>query len=68
MRSQPRSTLQKRQLRAEVQQILRLLERTRRTRRQARLLVALEAGVSRPRSRARALGRPSKYRSGQVGI
>jgi len=47
MKVQRRSTLRERQLRAEVQRILQLLERTRQTRYQVRLLIALERGVSR---------------------
>lgn len=42
-----KSSLQERRLRAEVRRILLLLERTRRTCRQAHLLVALTTGVSR---------------------
>ena len=53
-----------RELHAEVGRILQLLERTRRTRHQARLLIALETGVSR-RKAGRKLGsvsRPVRYR------
>ena len=41
-----RSTLLERRLRAEVRRILRLLERTRRTRDLARLLIEANGGVS----------------------
>ncbi|HLY17218.1 MAG TPA: hypothetical protein VKR61_08325 [Bryobacteraceae bacterium] len=51
MKPQARSTLFERQLRAEVRQIVQLLERTRRTRQQARLLVALETGAIRRRAK-----------------
>jgi len=43
------SSLLDRRLQAEVRRILRLLERTRRTRRRIRLWVALETGVARRR-------------------
>lgn len=47
MRLQRRSTLLEKQLRAEVRRILQLLERTRRTRHQVRLMIARETGASR---------------------
>jgi hypothetical protein len=57
MQRRPRNTLLERQLRAEVRQILQLLERARRTRQRARLLVALETGATR---------RVRRYRSNNV--
>ncbi len=45
------NALFQRRLRAEIRRILRLLERTRRTRQQVRLLIALESGASRGRRR-----------------
>ena len=47
MKAQRKNPLLERQLHAEVRRILLLLERTRRTRREARLLVARETGTSR---------------------
>jgi hypothetical protein len=52
----------KRQLRAEIRRIMLLLERIRRTRQQARLLIALETGVSRRKPRARVAGARPKTR------
>jgi hypothetical protein len=51
------------QLRAEVQRILQLLERVRRTRRQVRGLIARETGASRRNTRTRSgrVGRPVNY-------
>jgi hypothetical protein len=58
---QPGNPLFQKRLHAEVRRILRLLERTRGTRRQARLLVALETRTSRRKTavpfRARRTGR-----------
>jgi len=64
MRVQRGNPLFQKQLRAEVRRILLLLERTRRTRQQARLAIALETGVSPRRAGARAGGvaRPVPYR------
>lgn len=53
MKVPPRSSLLERQLRAEVRRILLLLERSRRTRHQVRLMIALETGVARRRARIR---------------
>jgi hypothetical protein len=50
MKMQPGNRLLKKRLRAEIRRILLLLERTRRTRRQVRLLVALETRTSRRRT------------------
>jgi len=47
MKAQRKNPLLERQLHAEVRRILLLLERTRRTRREARLLVERETGDSR---------------------
>jgi hypothetical protein len=57
------------QLRAEVQRILLLLERVRRTRRQVRGLIALETGGSRRKTGIRSdkVGRPQNYRPGLTG-
>jgi hypothetical protein len=52
------SPLFEKQLRAEVRRILQLLERTRRTRQQVRLLIALKTGVSH---------RKPRIRSGRIG-
>lgn len=49
MKIEPRNRALEKQLQAEIQRILQLLERTRRTRRQVRLLVALDARASRRR-------------------
>jgi hypothetical protein len=54
-------SLCERQLRAEVRRILRLLERTRRTRSQARLLVARETDAWR----RKAAHRSSRVRPGR---
>jgi hypothetical protein len=51
-----RSPLLERQLRAEVRRIQMLLERTRRTQKQVRLLIAIEKGVSRRRAGIRSGG------------
>jgi hypothetical protein len=50
MKMQPGNRLLQKRLRAEIQRILQLLERTRRTRRQVRWLVALETRTSRRRT------------------
>ncbi len=50
MKMEPRNRLLEKQLQAEIQRILQLLERTRRTRRKVRVLVALEARASRRRT------------------
>jgi hypothetical protein len=47
MRAERRNPLFQKRLHAEVRRILQLLERTRRTRGQARLLIALENRASR---------------------
>jgi hypothetical protein len=64
MRVTHQNQLLDKQLHAEIERILRLLERTRRTRQQARLLVALETGVSGRRTAASSGGirRPTRYR------
>ena len=61
MKLQRRSTLLERQLRAEVRRILLLLERTRRTRHRAKLLIGLQTGVSRRKQGIRSSGvRPGR--------
>jgi hypothetical protein len=61
MKMRPWNRLFQKRLHAEMRRILRLLERTRGTRRQVRLLVALETGTPRRKTarafRARRLGR-----------
>jgi hypothetical protein len=60
MKMQPGNRLLEKRLQVEIQRILQLLERTRRTRRQVRLLVALETRSPRRKTgvafRARRLG------------
>jgi|HubBroStandDraft_1064217.scaffolds.fasta_scaffold496973_2 hypothetical protein len=56
MRVQRRNPLFEKQLHAEVQRILQLLERTRRTRQEARLLIARETHVLRPTTGSRSVG------------
>jgi hypothetical protein len=64
MKVHRRESVPERQLHAEVRRILRLLERSRRTRQQARLIVALETGESRRKAGARpgGQGRLVRYR------
>ncbi len=47
MKMEPGNRLFRKRLHVEIQRILRLLERTRGTRRQVRLLVAMETGTPR---------------------
>jgi len=63
MKVQRSGSLQQRQLQAEVRRILRLLERTRQTRRQVRLLVALKTGGSPGKDKnPGSIARPVIYR------
>jgi len=69
MRVKRKNPLFERQLHAEVRRILRLLDRTRRTREQVRLLIALETGASRRQkgSMPRRVGRLVPYRPSLPG-
>jgi hypothetical protein len=69
MRVQRRNPFFAKQLHAEVQRILRLLERTRRTRQEARLLIARETHVLRPKTGTGSVGvgRPAPYRPSLPG-
>jgi len=64
-----KNPLFERQLHAEVRRILRLLDRTRRTREQVRLLIALETGASSRKkgSMAGRVGRLVPYRPSLPG-
>ena len=65
---QRRSSLFERRLHAEVQRILALLERIRLTRRQARMLIALETGASRRKTGIKAgVRRLVRYRPRPAG-
>jgi len=64
MKVHRRGSLLDRQLHAEVRRIRRLLERSRRTRRQVCLLIALRSGARRRKAGAKpaVVGRPASYR------